>query len=430
MSAQVHAVITPERSFAASERQPSAGTFAPTKLVDRSEWLDALRGFALLGILVYNMMTFSGYVFRQVMPPVEHAWSALDPALDYLVHALVEGKFYSLFSFLFGLGFALQMRRAEALGGAAVSALRRRLAWLLVFGLAHALLIWFGDILTVYAVFGFVLLLWFRRMSQRALLAWALSFLAMPVLVYLVFLAFHMSDPLGGPATPGATGESLLGKAVRAMATGSYVDVLQTNALFYPGGWLRRAVRLMLPRIFGMFLLGMWVCRIGLPVLRDAQRPMLHRWLLWGVLLGLPLNAAYAALGSGGALLPASTTGLLVIVSASLGIPLLCLAYVAAFALFWRRSRPDNLLVTAGRTALSQYLGQSIVCVTLFYGIGFGLFGQLSYGVALAIALAVYAVLAWLSRLWLRSHAQGPMEALWRRLSYSSAAPSEQRASR
>jgi uncharacterized protein len=321
MSARVHTVIAPERAFAANERQQPTGTFAPTGLAERSEWLDALRGFALFGVLIYNMMTFSGYVFRKVLLPVHNAWSALDPSLDYLVHALVEGKFYSLFSFLFGLGFALQMRRAEAIGGEAMSALRRRLAWLLVFGLAHALLIWFGDILTVYAVFGFVLLLWFRRMSQRALLAWALSFLAMPVLIYLVFLAFRMGDPLG-PATPGATGESLLGKAVRAMATGSYVDVLQTNALFYPGGWLRRGVRLMLPRIFGMFLLGMWVCRAGLPILRDAHRPMLRRWLLWGVLLGLPLNAIYAALGSGGALLPASTTGLLVITSASLGIPL------------------------------------------------------------------------------------------------------------
>jgi uncharacterized protein len=205
------------------------------------------------------------------------------------------------------------------------------------------------------------------------------------------------------------------------MASGSYLDVVRGNVDFYPSGWLRRIMRLTVPRIFGMFLLGVWAARIGLPAMRDAHQPLLRRWLLWGLLLGLPLNLAYAALGSSDATLPASLKGLYVTGLASLGIPLLCMGYVAAFASFWRRSRPGNLLVAAGRTALSHYLSQSVVCVALFYGFGFGLFDRVSYGVSLLIAIAVFVLLAWLGRLWLQRFPQGPMEALWRRLSYGAA---------
>ena len=393
-----------------------ARNLAPASLSERSEWLDALRGFALFGILLYNIQPFSGYAFRGLMPSLQPAWAALDPTLDFVAHVLIQGKFYSLFSFLFGLGFALQLQRAMATGATGASMLRRRLGWLFAFGLAHALLIWFGDILTVYAVFGFALLL-FRNASQRALLAWALVFLASPVAIYLVFLAVGLGDPLAGdPSTP--PGESLVGRAVRAILTGSYADVVQTQLVFYPGGWLRRAVQLALPRIFGMFLLGAWTARIGLPAAREANRAMLRRWLVLGLALGLPLNIAFSMLGGNEALLPASATGLLAVSLASLGMPLLCLAYVAMFALWWRTPRPQHLLVAAGRTALSQYLGQSVVCVALFYGFGLGLFGRVSYAAALLIAIAVYLLLSSLARRWLARFGQGPMEMLWRRLSY------------
>lgn len=389
---------------------------APVSAEERSQWLDALRGFALLGILLTNVQVFSGYVFRSALsdPPALVA-AALDPALSLLAHALIDGKFYCLFSFLFGLGIALQMRQAEAKGATAIPMLRRRLGWLLLFGFAHGVLIWGGDILTVYAVFGFALL-WFRNLSQRALLIAALFFLALPVLAYLAMHAVQMGDPLAGdPATPPSQG--LVGKLARAMATGDYADVVQSNAVFYAGGWIRRAVRLALPRIFGMFLLGVWAARIGLPALRDAQRPLLRRWLLWGLLLGLPLNFGFAVIGANNALFPTGGKGLLAILLASAGMPLLCVGYVAVFALYWRL-RADSLLVAAGRTAFSHYLGQSVVCVALFYGIGLGLFGSVSYGVALLLAVAVFVALAWCGRRWLRRHPQGPMEALWRRLSY------------
>ena len=379
---------------------------------ERSEWLDALRGFALLGILVFNMQTFGGYGFRAYLPPAAHFGDALDPLLDFCVHVLVQAKFYSLFSFLFGLGFALQMRRAQAAGVSGEAVLRRRLGWLLAFGLAHALLLWFGDILTVYALLGFCLLA-LRRLSQRALLAAALCLLGSPVALYAAFLLAGLDlSMFGASSTP----PSFLLRMLRAIADGGYPDVVQAQAVFYPLGWVRRAVQFALPRILGMFLLGVWAARAGLPLVGPAQRKLLRAWLGCGVAIGLPLSVAFALLGGNQALYPADLEGLAAVAVSSLGTPLLCLGYVAAFGLYWRRARPGHVLVVAGRTALSQYLGQSLVCVTLFYGFGFGLFGKLGYATQLLIACTVFLGLALAAKAWLRVFAQAPMEALWRRL--------------
>lgn len=422
---------TLDLKMTATNGVPDTADLVPIAADRRSEWVDALRGFALLGILLYNIEVFSGVAFRGLLPDLRPFGAALDPALEFIAHVLIQGKFYSLFSFLFGLGIALQLQRAQAAGAQGVSLLRRRLGWLFVFGLAHALLIWFGDILTIYAVLGFALLA-LRNLSQRALFAVAIALLASPVPIYLVFMAAGMGDPLAGdPSTPPA--QSIIGRAMQAITGGSYAEVVQAQAVFYPGGWLRRAVQLALPRILGMFLLGAWAARAGLPRVGPAQETLLRAWLGCAVAIGLPLSIALAILGGNAALLPARPEGLLITALATVSMPLLCLGYVAAFGLYWDRQQPDkaraarrdvwsrSLLVSAGRTGLSQYLGQSVVCVALFYGFGVGLFGGVGYGPALLIALAVYLLLAGLAQWWLRRHAQGPMEALWRRLSYGRA---------
>lgn len=160
-------------------------------------------------------------------------------------------------------------------------------------------------------------------------------------------------------------------KLLSAFRDGSYADIVESNAIMYGGGQVRRALRFALLRIFGMFLLGAWFGRLGLPESRDALRPLLRRLLMCGLLIGLPLNIAYVALGGGDALLPATATGLLAVAISSVGIPLFSLAYVAVFALYWRSSRgADHLLVASGRMPLSNYLSQSLVCGALFYGLG------------------------------------------------------------
>jgi uncharacterized protein len=395
----------------------------PVLASERAEWLDALRGFALLGILLINLIAFSGYAFIDPASKAALPWSGADGVLEYLMHALIEAKFYSLFSFLFGLGFAMQLQRAEQRDGDFRSVFRRRMAWLLVFGLAHAVFVWFGDILNFYALMGFALL-WFRKVSPRVLLGAAIFCLTAPIWLYAGYLLIVQLSHAAPTAAP--EGGARFAAIIDAYANGNYGEVVQSNAMIYVFAWIRRIYRFQLLRIFGMFLLGAWAGRIGLPLAREALRPMLRRWLLIGVAVGLPMNLAFAALGGNDALLPASAKGLLSITLGSIGIPLLSLAYFAVFALYWRKLRGGgNLFVASGRMALTHYLSQSLVCVMLFYGIGFGLFRQVSYGVGMLIALAVFMVLALLCRAWLKVGAQGPMEMLWRRLAYGRQQPAD-----
>ncbi len=412
---------TPELEIAMSTPHPtpqatSGNALRPLLATERAEWLDALRGFALLGILLINLTAFSGYAFIDPASKAALPWNGADGVLEYLTHALIEAKFYSLFSFLFGLGFAMQLQRAEQRDGDFRSVFRRRMAWLLAFGLAHAVFVWFGDILNFYALMGFALL-WFRKVSARVLLGAAIFCLTAPVWLYAGYLLIVQLSHAAPTAAP--EGGARFAAIIDAYAHGGYGDVVQSNATIYVFAWVRRIYRFQLLRIFGMFLLGAWAGRIGLPMAREALRPMLRRWLLMGVTVGLPMNLAFAALGGNDALLPASAKGLLSITMGSLGIPLLSLAYFAAFALYWRKLRGSgNLFVASGRMALTHYLSQSLVCVTLFYGIGFGLFQRVSYGVGLLMVLAVFLSLALLCHAWLKVSPQGPMEMLWRRLSY------------
>src|SRR5215218_374347 len=149
---------------------------SPISSRERIEILDVLRGVAVGGILIGNMQWFSGY---GLMPEALAAQAPLaDRITHFLVHFFVEGKFYSIFSFLFGFGFALQIARAQERGDANASLFKRRLFWLLVIGLLHAYLLWYGDILSVYALMGFILIL-FRNKSNESLLKWAFALMAL-----------------------------------------------------------------------------------------------------------------------------------------------------------------------------------------------------------------------------------------------------------
>lgn len=397
----------PPRAAAATTGGPTDGA--------RIRWIDALRGFALIGILIANLPLLAGYHF--VAPEVRDALRGADlaPAVAALTGVLVDAKFYALFSLLFGLGFGLQVKRAQEHAHDPGRAHGRRMLVLLGIGLAHAWLVWWGDILWVYALLGLVLLA-FRRASQRAVLRGALVFLTMPFLVYAVFLAIAMPDPfLPKPGTsPGASPVALV---TRAFAEGGYPDVVGSNMMMSAGSAVRRALRFQLFRILGMFLLGVWLAGFDLRQRTPALQAMFRRWLWLAVGLGLPLNIAYVVLGGGDGLLPASAAGLLAVGVASLGIPLLALGYVAVFALFWRRDDDDSLLVAGGRTALSMYVMQSLIGVLLFYHIGFGLWGRLGRVELLLLALVVVHAQLLLARAWLRRNGRGPMEALWRRLS-------------
>lgn len=406
--------------------QPAETAGSPAT-AERIEIVDILRGFALFGILLVNMAPFKA----AAGPP---SFGADGPLVDRLaslgILLLAQSKFFTLFSFLFGFGFAIQLLRAQARGVPFVPRFARRLLVLLVFGLLHAVLIWDGDILTLYALFGFVLLL-FRDSAPRTLLRWSAGLL----LVQLLLLAAGIGVLAWWSATPAGAAqivevESVVGRelaatradALHVYGAGSYGEILAERVSGLPFVW-GFLLSLQATPVFAMFLLGLYVGRRGILQRPDEHLALLRRTRFWGLLGGLLVNllivGAFTQVGPVAALL---VLGL----NFPLGGPLLSMGYAATLALLVRRERWQCRLAplaATGRMALTNYLLQSLICTTLFYGYGFGLFGRFGPAAGVLIAIVIYALQIPWSVWWLRRFQFGPMEWLWRSLTYGRVQP-------
>jgi uncharacterized protein len=429
-------------------------TINPTAPDERVDVVDVLRGAALFGILLVNAPWF-GLPPTPDFNPGDTALAGNDALVDALVSALVEGKFYAMFSMLFGFGMAVQMGRADAAGVNFTRLFSRRLGILLVIGLLHALLLWFGDILHLYAAVGFLLLL-FRNCQQRTLLVWAGALLAIPLLAStgfgLLTLAAGNLPPASQPATQSAPAMSAPAASasaptiavesydVAAMFDTYFRDLHERQLAAYSKGsfrdiLLQRLEDLLImsafsifivPIVLALFLAGIWAARAG--ILHDPQR---HRgWLTraaaLGLGVGLPLNVAYACLDTASRENPDSGLPCLLIGTSFVAGPLLSVGYAAAIVLLWHTQRGRSWLTplaAPGRTALSNYLLQSLIMTTIFYSYGFGLFGSLSIAACTALAIPVYALEVVASNLWLRRFRFGPAEWLWRSATYGKSQP-------
>lgn len=376
--------------------------------------IDALRGFALAGILAANSLYWSGWDFLSEAQAIALYGAEATRQLGYWHKFLVDGKFYTIFSMLFGLGFPLQLARLEARGADGLRIFRRRLAVLLGIGAFHLLLIWDGDILTLYALLGF-LLPWFRNVPDRSLLLWAAGCLLLPLAAAPLFAAmgwapwralFGLADALypelGGPNA------DLVGHLQRP-DWGSFFHWKSV-------GWIIRIHNLLdwwrIPKVLGAMLIGMWVGRRLIAGTLPGDRRLLWRVLAAGLAIGLPASWLYATTPNTGQNSWGSMIG-----TAPLG-----LAYAAAFALAWPRAQPVlGWLAAPGRMALTNYLAQSLLGSAIYLGIGFGLAGHAPPSTLYAIAAAIFALQVIWSHLWLARFRQGPMEWLWRRLTYAGA---------
>ena len=395
----------------------------PVPDAERIEIVDVLRGMAVGGILIGNMQWFSGY---GMMPAALEAQVPLaDQITHFLVHFLVEGKFYSIFSFLFGFGFALQIARAE--GDTNASVFKRRLFWLLVIGLLHAYLLWAGDILSIYAVTGFVLLL-FRRVSDVGLLKWAFALIAVPVLTYsLLYIAFVNFAPPDITATVDNAQLDSWNSSLQAVPNSSYFEILTGYNLNYVvGRYMGLIFGMRLPKILAMFLLGLYAYRLGFLQDLSDHRAFIRKVLIYGLSLGLVANFVFGVFAGNESPFPPSAEGLIGVVAYAFGVPALALGYIAVVATLWQQKAPRSLLGylgPVGRMALTNYLLQTVVCVLLFYGYGLGLFGQFGATASTLIALGIFLLQIPISALWLNYFAYGPMEWIWRQLTYRKQLP-------
>ena len=361
------------------------------------------------------MLVFFGLVF---IPPERAAafpTVRADGIAQFLEHVLIEGKFYSVFSLLFGIGFGIQLER----GGAEVlPRFRRRLRILLAIGALHAFLIWAGDILMLYALLGFTLP-WFARRTNRVLVRYAVLLLAVPTALYLaglvVWLAVHSgSAPASVPSPP----PGIL-RRFEAVGTGGIKEAFVGNLIFVAGRWADLFVTVRFPKVLGMFVLGLWAVRAGLALDPTAHRRTLAKWSLLGWSIGLPANLLATWVLERGPYLPPSPGGLLGVALQAVGIPLLALGYAAtAGLLVVSGSRWIGAFAPVGRMALSNYLSQSLICVVLSYGFGFGLWWHTGAAKAMLIAAIIIVAQIGLSAYLMSRFRFGPVEWVWRRLTY------------
>lgn len=395
------------------------GRLQPTH--QRLVHLDVLRGFALLGILLVNFQYFTRPM-QAIVLGTEPSLAGLDLAAEFLVKVLAESKFYPLFSMLFGAGFALMFERAAEREAPFWGIYLRRLLVLMMFGLAHTLLIWSGDILLVYSLSAFLMVLLFRKTPVTRLWKWAIVFWALPMLMmWLGTISIETSrmDPESyGELTAQfeadrAEMEQSVTQAAQVHAQGNYAsNVLQrlrdmtfmfTFAIFW------------MPPILGFFLLGRWLIASGRLSRPEEHLMWLRRWRSRGLIVGLPLAGMAAWLLHGqDMMIPTvrTATGMTVMTIASVLVPL---GYVSTVTL---GSRTLAFLAPAGRMALTNYLFQSLVWTWVFYGYGLGLWGQVPRSGQVLLAVAFFAVQIVLSRMWLDRFRFGPAEWLWRSLTY------------
>ena len=387
-------------------RPPAGNRQLSTPGRPRYEVIDALRGFALAGVALVNLRWLSLY---EMMPKATRAAlpsAEFDAAAVAAMSVLADGKFITVFSLLFGLGFALQLDPAGQ--GMDVRRYLRRMLGLALIGLAHGYFVWWGDILLTYAVVG-VLLLPFRHLPDRVLLATALVVAVLPPLIAPAVRSWLPEIP---------PGKEVFVDAWHAFSTPSWMAALRGNVAV--ANWARLANWALLCFVLSRFLFGYWAGRKGL-----LQDPWRHRRLLrWlcagGVVTGLALLGLSEVQASWRAAHPdldTRTLKLALRVLARLEPIALGVAYAAGFVLAFCHPRLHRWLApfaAVGRMALTHYLLQSVAGVALFYAIGAGVGGGYGLPPVLLFWGVLFGLQMALSHWWLARFRFGPVEWLWR----------------
>ena len=405
---------------------PPSLTMGPVAAGERLQVLDVLRGFALLGILLMNIEAMVG--------PLVLAGTGLDPSLagadrwaDAAIYLFVQGKFFTLFSLLFGMGFAVMSQRAKSRDLGFAGLYWRRSLALLAIGMVHALLVWSGDILVTYALLS-MLLLALRDVGGRWLVWLAIaSFLAPLGLMMLLGVVGSMmqSTPETAAVWKQAMGgqeqmlSALLEGQRQAFGSGSYADATVQRAKDFAFALMN--LMMVGPLVFAMFLLGTWFVKTGV-IARPDQHPRLFQRLRWWALpAGLALVLAGFLLRPTMDMSEYSIAASTAFCLAMLGSALMCLGY-AGWLLRGMQSPAWSArlawLAPAGRMALTNYLLQSLVGTLVFYGYGLGYFEQLPRAWQVVCVLVFFCAQVLASRWWLQRFHFGPMEWVWRTLTY------------
>ncbi|MFE0555738.1 DUF418 domain-containing protein [Paenibacillus sp. NPDC058910] len=379
----------------------------------RIQLIDNLRGFALLGIFLVNI-TFFTTSLQTISFGVE-LWSGWYNEILMLLRGIViDGKFILIFSFLFGFGMVLLQESSQAKGRSFNRIYTRRLTALLLIGLIHGILIWYGDILTHYALMGFLLML-FQRCKPRTLLIWSLSLLLLvPVLLtgasLLSSSAGQVFEPLS-QADAHQMGIYFQERDAAIYGEGTMTQIIAQRLNDYIGSILNMVV--FYPQVLGMFLMGAYFCKRRILHEVKKNRKGIIKLVVIGGSLGLVLQLVMS-LADG---LPSWGEAVALFV----GAPFLTLGYIGAFALLYQNTswqKVLNLFSYPGKMAFTNYLLQSILCGLIFYSYGLGWYGTIEPIWQMVMVVVIFALQAIFSRVWLKRLPIGPFEYIWRLFTY------------
>ncbi len=428
--------------------EPATVKADPVSAGERLLCLDALRGVAVLGILVMNIYAFAMPFPAYSNPLIMGGTGALDIGTWFVTHILFDQKFMSIFSMLFGAGMILMMNRAESRGAAFGPIYYRRTFWLLLIGMLHGYLIWFGDILFHYALMGMIVFA-FRKASPKSLVAIACAILPITLLInfassfYIEDLQSQVVEIQQIESAGAALDESQQKKLeewneMRPFFApsdaeiqedvdahrGKYADVLAHRVPFVVFTQVNLTLVIILWRVGGLMLIGMALMKLG--VLSGERNIRFYsKMALWSYGLGLPLTIFSAAI------LNAHDFDPLYVARVG-GIPnyvgsiLVAFGHIAAVILIVRSGALRGIVerfAAVGRMALSNYLMQSVVMTTIFYGYGLSLYAEVPRFWQQGFVVGLITVQLLLSPWWLRRFNFGPVEWLWRSLTYGQRQP-------
>lgn len=393
---------------------------APVEAKQRHVILDALRGFALLGICLANYPEFSLYSFLEQNPREIFPTAAIDYITQWFLYIFIDGKFYTIFSLLFGIGFSIILENNQRRGANAILIFYRRMFFLLLIGFAHLILIWSGDILMLYAIVGMTLPL-FLKCKDKTIFKWAIFFLAIPVVIDYIcqFTGVYLSEKLVEWQWLlcdrfGITQENF---AYWLRDAKSYQDVHH----FLLMGAVERMQEFVdgnrYFKVLGLFLIGFLIGRNKLFAEIGKYRKLLKNFSIIGIGVGLPLSALYAWSAMKGKPFGFGTHSLFYFISVYLTsfgyVALFCHAYLShSKSKFW------GIMAFPGRMALTNYIGQSVCGVLIFYGIGLGIGADTGLIYAEIIAMTIFVLEIAFSSAWLQYFRFGPLEWIWRCLTY------------
>jgi uncharacterized protein len=406
-----------------------AAVSGPVPIRKRVGSLDTLRGVALLGILPMNIQAFSMIEAAYLNPTAYGDLRAGNYWVWFLSHLLAEQKFMAIFSMLFGAGIVLMTSRAETSCGSSVYLHYRRMGWLIVFGLLHAFLLWYGDILLTYGLCGLLAFL-FRDQPPRRLIIIGLGLIAVTSLICLCFA-------LSIPHWPEARLEMFTREIWRPTPA-----MVQREIAAYRSGWLgemhQRFRDAMILQGEGFILLSFWrvegLMLVGMALLKldvfTAQRPARLYWsfVILGVVVGIPI-VSYGTSEDFSSGWNMRQSLFIDFQYNYWGSILVSLGWIGLVMLVCQSPRLRGLskpIADIGRMAFTNYVLDSLICTSIFYGFGMRLYGGVARTGQIKIVLMIWVIQLVISPIWLRYFCFGPLEWLWRSLTYGRLQPFRQ----